>query len=448
MLTRIKLKNFRAFREEINVRIRPITILIGRNSAGKSTLIKFLLMLQQTLESSEAGFFVTEGRHATLGTFQDLKNSMSRSNSFQFTLEIETNDLPEPAIQQIRGELQQSKPIENLEGTSVDVNVNLRTSSTISTQDSLEQKTSVRVSAEIPARELLAQFSIVGSIPYSKSPRGKHSVTCNIGGKKIFKKQENNIRRTRFLTFPLPNSPVDILKSAFDNLYLDGIRREIISMRHLSPIREESQRSVILGSPPPDDVGHRGEYAMPHLQRLLSEERGQRAEFVWQQMESVVDIEEVRFKPRAKGFIPEFCAKNKLTGAEAYLADFGFGVSQCIPIFVQGALLNRGQLLIVEQPEAQIHPTAQLAMGSFFADLWNQRRVPSLIETHSANLMLRLRRLVAHQQLNPDHISVAYFHTEDQVVNVKNLDIKSDGSLEKGLPMEFFGADIIEALEL
>src|SRR4028119_457674 len=107
MLTRIKLKNFRAFREEVDVRIRPITILIGRNSAGKSTLIKFLLMLQQTLESSEGDFFATEGRHVSLGNFSDLKNYLSRSNSFKFTLDLKTNDLLDPTIQQIREEIQQ-----------------------------------------------------------------------------------------------------------------------------------------------------------------------------------------------------------------------------------------------------------------------------------------------------------------------------------------------------
>lgn len=451
MLTNIKLKNFRAFREEIDVRIRPITILIGRNSAGKSTLIKFLLMLQQTLESSEAGFFVTEGRHATLGTFRDLRNSLSRSNKLRFALELETNDLPEPIIQQVREELKQSKPIDILESNSVELKVNLRTSSTIYTQDSLEQETTVRVSSKIPGADSLAKFFIFGSIPYGESKKGKHSVICKIGEQNILKQEENNIRRTRFLTFPLPNSSVDILKSAFDNLYLDGIRREIISMRHLSPVREESQRSVILGSPPPDDVGHRGEYAMPHLQRLLSEESEEgrkRANFVLKQIESIVDIEDVRFKPLVKGFIPEFCAKNKLTGAEAYLADFGFGVSQCIPIFVQGALLNKGQLLIVEQPEAQIHPTAQLAMGSFFAELWTERGVPSIVETHSENIILRLRKLIARGKLNAQDVTIAYFHIKDGSVQVKNLDINSDGSFEKGLPMEFFGADVIEALQI
>ena len=451
MLTRIKLKNFRAFREEIDVRIRPITILIGRNSAGKSTLIKFLLMLQQTLESSEGAFFATEGRHVSLGTFSDLKNSLSRSNSFQFTLELKTNDLPDPAIRQIREQLQQSKPVKSLEGDVTNLNIKLTTSLTIPDKDPLTDETSVRVDATVPAEKLTAEFCIFGNIPYGKSTKAEHAVTCKILGKKVLKKEENNIRRTRFLSFPLPNNPVEILKSAFDNLYLDGIRHEIISMRHLSPIREESERSVILGSPPPDDVGHRGEYAMPHLQKLLTEKTDEgikRSNFVLQHIESVVDIEDLKFKPQSKGFIPEFRARNKLTAAESYLADFGFGVSQCIPIFVQGALLNKGQLLIVEQPEAQIHPTAQLEMGSFFADLWNERQIPSLIETHSSNIILRLRRLVSNGDLKSEDISVAYFYVKDGIVKVKNLDVRPDGSLEKGLPMEFFGADVIEALEL
>lgn len=448
MLTRIKLKNSRAFTEEVDIRIRPITILIGSNSAGKSTLIKFLLMLQQTLEASEGKFFSTEGRHVSLGTFEVLKNSNFRSNNFQFSLELETTDLPEPIIQQIREDIRQSKAIERLGSDGVELKVNLKTSSSVTTQEPLKE-TSIRVVSNIPVVETLAKFHISGTIPYGKSTKAKHTVTCKIDGQKVLKKEETNTRRgrTRFLSFSLPNNPVDILKSAFDNLYLDGVRHEVLAIRHLSPVREESERTVILGSPPPDDVGHRGEYAMPHLQKLL-EEDGEKAAFILKHIEAVVDVENLEFKPQAKGFIPEFRAKNKLTGAKAYLADFGFGVSQCIPIFVQGALLNKGQLLVVEQPEAQLHPTAQLEMGSFFADLWKERGVPSLVETHSENIILRLRLLISKGYLKPEDVSVAYFHSEGKTVRVKNLDIKSDGSFGKGLPMEFFGKDLIEALKI
>ena len=107
--------------------------------------------------------------------------------------------------------------------------------------------------------------------------------------------------------------------------------------------------------------------------------------------------------------------------------------------------------LMVEQPEAQLHPTAQLEMGGFFADLWKKRNVGSIIETHSDNILLRLRRLIAKGTLSYEDVSVAFFTFDEDNGNmpiVKNLDINEDGSMQPGLPMEFFGADVIEGLRL
>ena len=106
--------------------------------------------------------------------------------------------------------------------------------------------------------------------------------------------------------------------------------------------------------------------------------------------------------------------------------------------------------LMVEQPEAQLHPTAQLELGSFFAGLWNQREVASIIETHSDNILLRLRRLIANGELSHEDVSVAFFsfNEDSNMPIIKNLDINEDGSMQAGLPMEFFGADILEGLEL
>jgi hypothetical protein len=51
--------------------------------------------------------------------------------------------------------------------------------------------------------------------------------------------------------------------------------------------------------------------------------------------------------------------------------------------------------------------------------------------------------------LSPDDISIAYVHTKDDgTPNVKNIQIEEMGNLEKGLPMEFFGKDIEEAMSL
>jgi predicted ATPase len=197
---------------------------------------------------------------------------------------------------------------------------------------------------------------------------------------------------------------------------------------------------------------------MPHLVRILAApEKRDKANFIAQFASQVAKVENLKFRSEVARLLTDVKGKNIDTGATCLLADFGFGVSQCLPIFVQGAMQDPNQLLIVEQPEAQLHPTAQLEMGSFFADLWVKHKVPSLIETHSGNILLRLRNLVKQRVLLPEDVSIAYFTIEEvkrkggpvfNAVVVKNLDINPDGSLAKGLPMEFFGADVLEALKM
>ena len=237
---------------------------------------------------------------------------------------------------------------------------------------------------------------------------------------------------------------------AMAEVEMTGVLSYIIdSIRHLSPVRDESQRVIVASPPPMDSVGQRGQYTLPHLQEMMAE-HPERYEFIQPHLRSVAGIEGVRFKT-SSGYVSRALAVNQTTGAEVLIADYGFGVSQCLPIFVQGAIMAPYTSLIVEQPEAQLHPTAQLEMGSYFADLWNQRKVGSIIETHSDNILLKLRRLIAKEELSHKDVSVAFFTFDDNKNNmpvIRNLAINQDGSMEPGLPMEFFGANIIEGMKL
>ena len=94
MITEITLSNFRAYSEPVTVRFRPITVLVGRNSAGKSTLIKFLQMIRQSLASADDAFFVTEGQHVQLGAFRDLRNRSCKRRTFDFKICVKTHDVP------------------------------------------------------------------------------------------------------------------------------------------------------------------------------------------------------------------------------------------------------------------------------------------------------------------------------------------------------------------
>lgn len=435
MLKNISLSNFRGFEEEISVRVRPITVLIGRNSAGKSSLIKFLQMLRQTLESQRDEFFVTDGRYVQLGNWTDLKNSRCRKRTFEFSIDIETRDIPAADVRQLWKNVS-DRGIITESGDQIRLSLDLAKS------------TVVRVSP-------VAEFNISGRVRYAKQFKfGRHAVTGVSDGIDIFNKSTRNLENTGFLRFSRRTDSLnDLIESVAAEQFLDRLRYEFTSIRHLSPIREESLRIVQAGNPPPRDVSDRGEYAIPHLARIFADDsQKDRADFIARFTSLVAEVDKISFRSQIANLSKQVKARNKRTQAVNYLADFGFGVSQCLPLFIQGVMHDPYQLLLVEQPEAQLHPTAQLELGSFFAALWNERKVPTLIETHSANVLLRLRRLVKEEKIKPDKITVAYFTVEERatgnVVAVKNLDIQADGSLETGLPMEFFGADVIEAIEM
>ena len=427
--------NFRGFEEEVSVRIRPITVLIGRNSAGKSTLIKFLQMLRQTLETQRDEFFITEGKYAQLGSWTTLKNSRSKKRTFEFSIDIETADIPATDMQQLWKNV-------NERGVVTETGDRIRLSLDL-------------VKSPVVRESVTATFNISGQVRYTKQFKyGRHGVTGDINGVEIFRKNTRNLGNTSFLRFSRRTDSLnDLIDSVATEQFLDRLRHEFTSIRHLSPIREESLRSIQTGNPPPNDVGDRGEYAIPQLVRIFTDDNQQdKADFIARFASQVAEVDNISFRSQVAGLSTQVKARNKRTQAISYLADFGFGVSQCLPLFIQGVMHDPHQLLLVEQPEAQLHPTAQLEIGSFFAEIWREREIPSLIETHSANILLRLRRLVKEEKIKPSEISVAFFSTEERakgaVATVKNLDIKDDGSLEKGLPLEFFGADVIEAIEM
>lgn len=435
MLTVLKLSNFRVFDDEVTVRFRPITILIGRNSSGKSSIIKFLLMLQQSMDSARSQFLTAEGDKVNLGVFSELKNNLTRKRSLRFDLAAKnTNIKPHHTL------LSSLKLPEDFDGNRLVYSANASVS--YSRRANIG-KESFRLSDETSGETLLRIDSKIldDSVFGHYTPGSKLAEPLS---------RSDDLKGSPEEMMKQLHQQIGSLARYFRNLDVVGtIKYQIDSLRHLLPVRTESQRVVVISPPPVDNVGKMGEFALPHLHNIATENQ-EAYEFILPYLRNVAGIDEVDFKTSTR-YVSQAYAKNITTGADVLIADFGFGVSQCLPIFVQGVIMPRYTTLMVEQPEAQLHPTAQLELGSFFADLWKRRNVGCILETHSGNVLLRLRRQIANGELSPDDVSVAFFTFDDNNANmpiVKNLDINEDGSMEAGLPMEFFGADIVEGLQL
>ena len=439
MLTELKLTNFRIFDDEVTVRFRPITILIGRNSSGKSTVIKFLLVLQQSMGLGTSMFLAPEGEMVHLGTFSQLKNSLTRKRNltFEFTVKthvLDASDWLSDHLNWKEGDIEPSRWLFRVGAKlSYSGRANIGTAR-------------YQLIDEISARSAMSvDDPILDDSTFLVVERGPEAANseANLDNETIFQSDRDarfERARAQFAS---------ITRTFAQHELLGTIRYHLNSIRHLSPVRDESQRVILVAPPPTDFVGQRGQYALPHLQKMTTENRGN-YDFIRPYLQNIAGIDGVRFKT-SSGYISQAFAKSSATGADVLIADFGFGVSQCLPVLVQGAVMAPYTSLMVEQPEAQLHPTAQLELGSYFADLWKQRKVGSIIETHSDNILLRLRRLIARGELSHEDVSVAFFTFDEENGNmpvVKNLNINEDGSMQPGLPMEFFGADIEEGFLL
>lgn len=88
MFTEIGIENFKAFGKMQRIPLKPITLLYGPNSSGKSSLMQSLLLLKQTME--EAGddkiVLLPKGNLVDLGGYQEFINGHDKTKSFNLSI--------------------------------------------------------------------------------------------------------------------------------------------------------------------------------------------------------------------------------------------------------------------------------------------------------------------------------------------------------------------------
>ncbi|MBN2642153.1 MAG: DUF3696 domain-containing protein [Victivallales bacterium] len=136
--------------------------------------------------------------------------------------------------------------------------------------------------------------------------------------------------------------------------------------------------------------------------------------------------------------------------AEVQLQDIGTGVSQAVPV-VAGALSPDSRIFSVEQPELHLHPAIQCRIADLFIDRANKRANSiSLIETHSEHLILRLLRRIRETaenelppeekefHLTPEQVGVFYIEAAQDGTKITELPIAEDGDFTCDWPNGFF----------
>jgi len=111
----------------------------------------------------------------------------------------------------------------------------------------------------------------------------------------------------------------------------------------------------------------------------------------------------------------------------------GFGITYTLPILVAILASPPGSLLLLENPEAHLHPKGQASLGDLMA-LAASCGVQVIVETHSDHVLNGIRLAVHKKNISPDKVRLYFFERPEQddlaYNEVTSLHIDSDGRID------------------
>ncbi|MBL8913174.1 MAG: AAA family ATPase [Archangium sp.] len=407
MIDWLELTNFRGFGKSTRLELKPFTVLVGRNSAGKSTPVAALLALKQTLEDPTFGaafpFLRLSGSQIDLGAFADVVHGHSRNRQIQFSFGFDRDESKQKLLNHF--------PIRSryLHRFGRRVFIDYDYAYPLASRRPAPQlRTLTLAYAAIPNfGSTLARMTVESDgdlvSNFRRTARGWNCDATHIPAS-IFKVEASQ-RSALFPTIQrerkLSTMPVNLarrVRGAEDSIWR-AVRETssyLQSMSFVGPFRTPPQRRYAFSGALGLEAGGSGEQTSEMLiADSLSEGQLVRQVQFWLQRLSLA--EKLTVRPEGPGSsVFELSVSGAGFRGNASIADVGYGVSQVLPVIVQGLLAQPGGTFVVQQPELHLHPDAQATLVDFFIFLV-ARGVRCIVETHSEYFLVRLRRRVAER---------------------------------------------------
>ncbi len=439
MLTKLRMKNFKAWKDTGEIRVAPLTILFGANSAGKSSIGHLLLALKQTATSTDRRRALHTGDENALidlGTFVECLHGHDKQAPLEFSLDWSLS----PPLE-VRNPLDPSQVFRG---------------------DRLHLASTLALSE--------ADQPVVRRVHYDLSAQNesKLTVTMTTGGKVQLKTQPYRLVHADGRKWPLEppekfyrisDRSIARYKNAdFLAEFALAIESSLSGLSYLGPLREHPRRTYGWSGNTPESVGSKGEYAIACILAAAAAKRklnrGYRkktqpfAEFIasW-----LVDLGVIAsFEVRQIGTGRKDYEVRVRTGGgstEVALPDVGFGVSQVLPALVQAFYCPEGSVVWMEQPEIHLHPQVQAELADVFISAvqsyenGRHRRVQLIVETHSEHFLNRLQRRIAEEAIASQDVAIYFAKASPKGAELEELTVNEYGDITNW-PNNFFGDEM------
>lgn len=443
MLTSLRIKNFKAWRDTGPIRLAPLTVIFGANSAGKSSLGHLLLGLKQTALSTDRKRVLHLGDTTSLidlGIFADCLNGHDLTKTLDFELGW---SLPKS--------MDVKDPLDNTQrftGNQINLAVSLSAGKTdqpevTSLKYALRNAEGVVLDVDLSRGED-RKFSLQSAKYQFKMADGRKWPLNE--PEKFYRVSDLSLARYKnagFLTdFAL----------ATENI--------LGSIAYLGPLRNHPQRTYQWSGDTPQGVGQTGEatvaaiLAAQHEERLLN--RGPKkakqafTPFIAGWLKDLGVIHSFEVKPVAEGRKEyEVLVKTHEDAPQVKITDVGFGVSQVLPALVQAFYCPPHSTVWMEQPEIHLHPQVQAELADVFISAiksregGKERGVQLIIESHSEHLLNRLQRRIAEGELAPEDVAIYFCRRSGSSTELEPLRVNMFGEIENW-PENFFGDEMAD----
>lgn len=442
MLTHLRIENFKAWGDTGALRLAPLTVIFGANSAGKSSLGHLLLALKQTALSADrrrALHLGDEHSLIELGTFAECihRHDLSRRLRFELGWQL-------PDGLDIRDPLSQAR----FRGDELRIEVALQA-------DKREQPQVHHLGYTLKheGQQELA-------IDYRRSPEGKLDIVSE------------HIRLVRHVGRGWPLDEPDKFyrisdqsRARFQNAdFLSDLALQaeaaLAGIYYLGPLRDHPRRIYSWSGETPESVGPRGEFTIAAILAASSQGRklgrGPKKRlypfdaFIAQWLRELGVIDSFSVKAVAKGRKEyEVLVKTHASGSEVKVTDVGFGVSQVLPALTQPFYCPPHSTVWMEQPEIHLHPQVQAELADVFIAATKAREngkargVQLIIESHSEHLLNRIQRRVAEGELSEQDVAVYFCRRAGSGAELEPLRLNTFGEIENW-PENFFGDEMAD----
>lgn len=413
------LENVRSFEGWHEIPISPATILLGENSAGKSTLLGMLAVLHQDGFPFSGNFF--NQFPFEFGGYKTLASNKKSIKYFSVGLQTFVHpifDRPKNRQEKLVNSGMIATFREN-DGLPVVCHVFAWMDDVAVTFCEKEFEFLDRAGQMSLSKDLRGESFVLEDL----SPQG---LAINQLFRLLREKREKQASKETDKRLDVD----DKFEYLARHIIASGFMRwDTLSAMAFAPMRSRPKRTYDQLS---DEFSPEGDH-VPLLLARATDPTNWQARTLHEALRVFGEYSEmftdIGVKQLGRGSGDPFQVQVSMGSKKTNLMDVGYGVSQILPLIVDAQRVAPKTMLLLQQPEVHLHPKAQAALGSMVKDWVSKSKKTVVVETHSDYLVDRLRLEVKRGNLKPADIKIFFLEKKGSQTKLHQLEIDAQGNV-------------------